>query len=244
MIKVTACAHYRQSIFVIVNFLYMSIAQVFTSTIGRKVVMGLTGLFLVSFLIIHVGINSMIFFNDGGTLFNEYAHFMSHNYLIRFMEVGLFVGFIMHIYQGFLLTLQNNKKRPVKYAVTAGNETSKWYSRSMGVLGSLLLIFLVVHLSHFWWGTKYNLYVSGNETNTFEELKVAFSHLWIVILYVIGVIALAWHLIHGFPSAFQTLGFNNSKYNGLIKSAGIGYTLIVCTLFALMPISIYLGWLS
>jgi succinate dehydrogenase / fumarate reductase, cytochrome b subunit len=222
----------------------MSIAQVFTSSIGRKLVMGLTGLFLISFLVIHVGINSMIFFNDGGATFNEYAHFMSHNFIVRLLEIGLLAGIIIHIYQGFYLTLQNNKTRPSKYAVSAGNATSKWYSRSMGVLGSLLLIFLAVHLSQFWLDTKKGLYITGEEVNPFNEMKMAFSHLWVVSVYVLGVIALAWHLIHGFPSAFQTLGINNPKYNGLIKTAGLGFTIIVCTLFALMPIAMHLQWIS
>jgi succinate dehydrogenase / fumarate reductase, cytochrome b subunit len=124
----------------------MTLLNAFQSSIGRKLVMGLTGLFLVTFLVVHVGINSMIFLNDGGTTFNEYATFMSHNYLIRVMEIGLFVGFIIHIYQGFVLTRTNQKARPVNYAVAPGNNTSNWYSRSMGILGSLLLIFLAVHL--------------------------------------------------------------------------------------------------
>jgi succinate dehydrogenase / fumarate reductase, cytochrome b subunit len=220
----------------------MSILQAFQSSIGRKFVMGLTGLFLVTFLVVHVGINSMIFFNDGGKTFNEYATFMSHNWIIRVMEVGLFVGFIVHIIQGFTLTMKNQKARPSKYAVSAGNATSKWYSRSMGVLGSLLLIFLAVHLSHFWLGTKASLYLHGDAPHdTFKELCGAFSNVWIVVLYVGGVVALWWHLIHGIPSAFQTLGINNAKYNGIIKNFGYGFATLVCILFAAMPIVIKLG---
>ena len=111
----------------------------FTSSIGKKVIMGLTGLFLISFLIVHVGINSLIFVNifdpsDAGATFNAAAHFMSHNYVIRVLEIGLFVGLIAHIVQGILLTLENKKKRPVAYAVIDGKANSKWYSRSMGLL--------------------------------------------------------------------------------------------------------------
>jgi succinate dehydrogenase / fumarate reductase, cytochrome b subunit len=223
----------------------MSLMQAFNSTIGKKLIMGLTGLFLVSFLVIHVGINSMIFFNDHGETFNGYGKFMSHNMIVRFLEIGLFIGFIIHIYQGFALTRLNTKTRVSKYAVSASNATSKWYSRSMGVLGSLLLIFLVVHLSHFWVGTKSALYLHGDaEHNMFEEMKGAFSNLWIVILYVIGVVSLSWHLIHGFPSAFQTLGINNPKYNGLIKTIGLGFSIIVPLLFAAMPIAMYFGWIA
>jgi succinate dehydrogenase / fumarate reductase, cytochrome b subunit len=223
----------------------MSLMQVFNSSIGKKLVMGLTGLFLISFLVIHASINSMIFFNDSGATFSEYSHFMSHNMIVRVLEIGLFVGFIIHIIQGFSLTLSNQKKRVTKYAVDPGNTTSKWYSRSMGILGSLLLIFLVVHLSHFWVGTKASLYLHNDAPhNMFDEMKNAFSHEWIVILYIIGVVSLSWHLIHGFPSAFQTLGINNSKYNGLIKSIGLGFSIIVPLLFAAMPISMYFGWIA
>jgi succinate dehydrogenase / fumarate reductase, cytochrome b subunit len=223
----------------------MSIMQAFNSSIGKKLVMGLTGLFLVSFLIIHASINSMIFFNDNGATFNEYGRFMSHNMIVRVLEIGLFVGFIIHIYQGFALTLSNQKKRETKYAIDPGNATSKWYSRSMGILGSLLLIFLVVHLSHFWVGTKASLYLHNDAPhNMFEEMKAAFSHEWIVIVYVIGVISLSWHLVHGFPSAFQTLGINNTKYNGLIKTIGFAFSIIVPLLFALMPIAMYFGWIA
>jgi succinate dehydrogenase / fumarate reductase, cytochrome b subunit len=223
----------------------MSIAKAFQSSIGRKLIMGFTGLFLISFLVIHVTINSMIFFNDNGAMFNEWGHFMSHNWIVRFLEVGLFVGFIIHIVQGFALTLKNQKARNSKYAVQPGNETSKWYSRSMGILGSLLLIFLVVHLSHFWLGTKVNLYANGDAPhNMYEEMKVCFSHLWVVIVYLVGVIALAWHLLHGFPSAFQTLGLANPKYVGLLNIVATAFSIVVPLLFALMPIAFYFQWLA
>lgn len=220
----------------------MSLVKVFTSSIGKKLVMAFTGLFLISFLIIHVSMNSMIFLNDGGEAFEEAAHFMSHNWIVRFLELGLFAGLIIHIIQGYLLTLQNRKTRGGSYGMTAGNQTSKWYSRSMGVLGSIILIFLVVHLSQFWLDTKADLYVHQDPNyKLYGEMKNAFSYEWVVIIYLLGVIGLGWHLIHGFSSAFQTIGINSPTYNKIIKNAGIGFTLIVCTLFALMPILMYLN---
>jgi succinate dehydrogenase / fumarate reductase, cytochrome b subunit len=223
----------------------MSLLKAFQSSIGRKLVMGLTGLFLISFLVIHVTINSMVFFNDGGAMFNEWGRFMSHNYIVRFLELGLFVGFIIHIVQGFALTLANQKARTSKYAVQPGNATSKWYSRSMGILGSLLLIFLVIHLSHFWLGTKASLYLHNDAPhNMYEEMKGLFSNLWAVAIYLVGVIALAWHLVHGFPSAFRTLGIANPKYNGLINNIGLGFSILVPLLFALMPLAFYFQWIS
>lgn len=223
----------------------MTWKEYFTSSIGKKLVMALTGISLILFLIVHSSVNGMIFFNDNGATFNTYAHFLSHNFLMRIVEIGLFMGLILHIVQGLMLTMQNNSKRPVKYAVNPGNATSKWYSRSMGILGSLLLIFLVIHLKDFWWGTKDALYININENhNLFEEMKHEFSELPVVIIYLIGVIALCWHLIHGFSSAFQTLGINSPKYNGLIKTAGIIYSILVCSAFAAMPVAFYLGWIQ
>jgi succinate dehydrogenase / fumarate reductase, cytochrome b subunit len=223
----------------------MSILKAFNSSIGKKLVMGFTGLFLISFLVIHATVNGMIFFPQGEKLFNEWAHFMSHNYIVRFLEIGLFAGFILHIIQGFSLTLANQKTRNSKYAVSPGNSTSKWYSRSMGILGSLLLIFLVVHISQFWAGTKDMMYLQGDaDHNLYKEMKNAFQHEWIVITYLLGVIALAWHLVHGFPSAFQTIGINNPKYNGLIKTIGLGFSIVVPLFFALMPIAFYLHWIE
>src|ERR1700740_221135 len=127
----------------------------FTSSIGKKFIMGLTGLFLITFLIVHCSINAMIFFNDGGQTFNHWAHFMGTNLIVRTMEIGLFAGLLLHIVQGLILWSQNSKARPVKYAVNDANSNSKWYSRSMGLLGTLLLLFLVIHLYHFWTPSRF-----------------------------------------------------------------------------------------
>lgn len=221
----------------------MSNKEFLTSSLAKKFVMAATGLFLISFLVIHVSINSLIFLNDGGETFNTAAHFMSHNIVVRILEVGLFVGLLMHIYQAWVLTQENRKARPVQYAVS--NETaSKWYSRSMGILGSLLLIFLGLHLWDFWFPTKQAV-AAGEEHNTFIELKKAFSegeyYLARIAVYLLGVFSLGFHLLHGFPSAFQSLGINHKKYTPLLKTIGLGYAIIICLLFALMPISMFLG---
>jgi len=216
----------------------------FTSSLGKKFVMALTGLFLILFLIVHAGINSCIFLNDGGQTFNEMAHFMSHNWIMRFLEVGLFAGLVMHIIQGLTLWGQNNKARPVAYAYNQPNKNSKWYSRSMGLLGTLLLLFLIMHLSHFYVGTKIALYGGDQPHNLYEEMKLIFSNQLVVLAYLLGVVALFWHLFHGFQSAFQTMGLHHKKYSPIIKSIGTGYALVICLLFALMPIAMYLNWIQ
>ncbi len=206
--------------------------------------MALTGLFLITFLIVHAGVNSCIFLNDDGDTFNTVAHFMSHNWIVRFLEIGLFAGLFLHIIQGLIVWRQNTKARPVKYYVNKPEKNSTWYSRSMGILGTLLLLFLIMHISHFFVGTKVALYSGDQPHNLYEEMKELFSNLWIVLLYVAGVIALFWHLIHGFQSAFQTFGINHKKYTPLIKKIGIGYTVIICLLFILMPVAFYMEWIS
>jgi succinate dehydrogenase / fumarate reductase, cytochrome b subunit len=224
----------------------MSKGNFLESSIGRKIVMGLTGFFLIIFLLIHVTTNALIFVNDGGETFNTAAHFMSHNPIVQILEVGLFVGFLLHIYLSLKLTLQNNKARPVKYAMNNGNANSKWYSRSMGILGSLILIFLIVHLANFWIPTKKALYNDDAPHNTYEGMKAVFSweRWYFIALYLLGILALLYHLLHGFSSAFQSLGWNHRKYNRVIRMAGIIFSFVVCLLFAAMPISMAFGWVK
>ncbi|MBC7862917.1 MAG: succinate dehydrogenase cytochrome b subunit [Bacteroidia bacterium] len=218
----------------------MSKETFLTSTLGRKLLMGLTGLFLIGFLVVHVSLNSLIFLNDHGATFNKGAHFMSHNIVIRIMEVGLFAGLIAHMVLALQLTLKNNKARPVKYAMTNGNANSSWYSRSMGILGSLLLMFLVVHLANFWIPTKIAVF-NETEHNTFEDMKVVFSKWYFVSVYMVGVIALSYHLLHGFQSAFQSLGMNHRKYSPLVRKVGILFAIGVPVIFAAMPLVIAFG---
>ncbi len=222
----------------------MTWKQIFTSSIGKKITMAFTGLFLITFLIVHAGVNACIFLNDGGETFNEIAHFMSHNWILRFLEIGLFATLILHMIQGLMLWNQNRQARPVAYHVNKANENSKWYSRSMGILGTLLLLFLIMHMAHFFVGTKIALYGGDTPHNLFEEMKIVFGEWYIVALYMAGLIALFWHLLHGFQSAFQTFGLNHKRYTPIIKAVGAGYTVIICLLFALMPLAIYFGWIS
>lgn len=236
----------------------MTFKQFFTSSIGKKFTMGLTGFFLISFLIVHCGINAMIFFNDGGETFNHWGHFMGSNLIIRTMELGLFAFLILHIIQGLMLWSQNNSARPIKYEKNNASSNSKWYSRSMGLLGTLILLFLVLHLYHFWTPSRFGgmgpvheleptsltTYNDQEVHNLYREMLIVFQNLWVVVIYVLGVIALFWHLVHGFQSAFQTFGINHKRYTPLIKGLGWAYSIIICLLFASMPIAIYMGWIA
>ena len=213
----------------------------FTTSIGKKIQMSLTGLFLILFLIVHCYVNAQIFYNDGGVRFTEAAHFMGTNFLIRTIEIGLFGFLILHIVQGLALWSKNRSRRSVKYAVSAGGATSPWYSRSMALLGTLILLFLIMHLSKFWAPNRYSQLTGNGERNLFEMMRDEFQTAWVVAVYVLGCISLGWHLVHGFYSAFQTLGLGTHKYKGIIKSIGVGFAIIVPLIFALMPICFFLN---
>jgi len=227
-----------------------SIANAFSSSIGKKLIMGLTGLFLISFLLVHCFLNAFIFFDKTGHLFNVGAHFMATNWIIRAMEVVLMAGLLLHIIQGARLTFQNQAARPVKYAYNDGNANSKWYSRSMGLLGTLLLMFLIIHLSDFWIVSRFTGIdkfngITAPDPNGGEDLynvmRVKFTELWRVILYVLAMVSLAYHLLHGFASTFQTMGWNHKKYTPIIKALGVWFSILIPLIFAAMPIWIYLG---
>ena len=214
------------------------------SSIGKKLLMALTGLFLIVFLVVHAGINSMIWFNDGGETFGHWAHFMGTNLIIRTMEIVLVAGFLVHIVDGLMLWKQNRDARPVKYAYSNPAANSKWYSRSMGLLGTLILIFLVIHTSHFWIPNRANQFATGEELNLFQLMQFEFSEWYTVVIYLAGCFSLFWHLLHGFKSTFQSLGLNNVKYNKAIEIAGTAFAVVVPFIFAMMPISFYFGWVK
>ncbi|MBM3158902.1 MAG: succinate dehydrogenase cytochrome b subunit [Bacteroidetes bacterium] len=228
----------------------MKWSALFNSSVGRKWTMGLTGIFLILFLIVHVGLNACIWAMDGGVMFNKAAHFMGANVVPRLLEIGLFAGFILHIFQGWSLELSNRAARKKGYAVSLGNKGSKWYSRSMGILGTLLFLFLVMHLAHFWVPSRITglepVLIDGKEYHNLygEMLNVFQGNLPVVVLYSIGCLSLAWHLMHGFQSAFRTLGVSNPRYLKIIENAGMFFSIVVSLAFALMPISMYAGWVK
>ncbi len=222
----------------------MSWKNYFSTSVGKKLQMSLTGLFLILFLVVHCYINAQIFWNDGGEKFKEAAHFMGTNFVIRTIEIGLFAFLILHIVQGLMLALRNRSKRTVRYAVSAGNATSKWYSRSMALLGTLILLFLIIHIRMFWAPNRFEQTFGSGELDLYSMMRDEFQNIVYVVVYVLGCFSLAWHLVHGFFSAFQTLGLGTNKYKGIIKSVGVAFSIIVPLVFALMPIAFYLGWIS
>ncbi len=213
------------------------------TSIGQKMLVGLTGLFLCSFLLVHVYINIHLlpipgFSNDGGAKFSELGSFMAENLIIRIMEVGLFLGFILHIFYSLKLNMENRKAKPVKYDVNAGNKTSDWTSKNMVLLGTTLLIFLILHL----WGIYLQHKLFHVPETLFVTTVAVLSDKVYATIYILGVIALALHLKHGFQSAFQTFGIKTPKMTGTINLIGIFFWLVVPVLFASLPL--YFGFLG
>ncbi|MFM7431260.1 MAG: succinate dehydrogenase cytochrome b subunit [Flammeovirgaceae bacterium] len=215
--------------------------DLFSSTLGRKVVMALTGLFIILFLAVHLAGNLQLLKDDGGEAFNVYAYFMTTNPLIKTIAYVNYAFFIGHIIWAILLTRKNREARGNEgYAVTS-SKSSIWSSRNMGILGTIILVFLVIHMVQFWgqmhFGSMtYKTYGEKEVKDLYTVVSAAFQQWWYVALYCVSMAAIAFHLWHGFISAFQTLGLNHMKYNPVINFVGKAFSITVPALFALIPI--------
>ena len=194
----------------------------YASSIGRKFLMGLSGLFLVSFIAVHLTVNAFSLFS--ADLFNRGSHFMGTNGFIQAMQYVLALGFIFHIGMGITLQLKNNAARPVKYAMSKPGENSSFASRSMILTGILVMLFLFLHLKDFFVPIKFQ---HGTYGTDYDLLVAVFSNPVYVVIYVVAFVLLAIHLFHGFQSAFQTIGVNHPKYTPAIKFLGVLFCVIV-----------------
>ncbi|MDG4950130.1 succinate dehydrogenase cytochrome b subunit [Weeksellaceae bacterium KMM 9724] len=201
----------------------------FNSSIGRKFAMALSAFFLLIFLLQHFLINMLSVFSED--LFNSVSHFMGTNPFIQFaMQPILIAGIVLHFVLGFILELQNKKARPVAYAKSNPSHNSTWMSRNMIWSGLVILAFLGLHFYDFWLPEITHKYVNAlpaDETRYFGELAEKFHSPVRVGLYVVAFVLLMMHLLHGFQSAFQSMGANHRKYNGLIKGFGKVYAIVI-----------------
>lgn len=214
-----------------------------TSTIGRKIVVALTGLFLCLFLVVHLLGNLQLLANDGGKSFNIYAKFMSESPIIRVISIANFAFILLHIIQSTILTIKNRRARPVQYVIVENR--SSWASRNMGFLGSFILLFIAGHLTQFWWRAKFGtMPMIGIDGVQMKDLYLvvseAFQNPIIVALYVFSMGFIALHLSHGFQSAFQTLGLNHVKYTPLIQAIGLAFCILIPLGYAAIPVLMYL----
>jgi succinate dehydrogenase / fumarate reductase, cytochrome b subunit len=219
-------------------------ANFFSSTIGRKLVMALTGLFLILFLVVHLIGNLQLLYHDDGRAFNIYAQFMTSNPLIKIISYVNYAFILLHIIWSIILSSRNRAARGKGYAVS--DNSSHWTSRNMGILGTFIALFLIIHLRGFWyemhWGGIATANYDGEDyKNLYAVVEAAYSQWWYVAIYVVSMLLLAFHLYHGFGSAFQTLGLNHVKYNPVIRFVGVAFSIIVPALFALIPIVMYLN---
>lgn len=214
-----------------------------TSSLGRKVVMSLSGLFLMLFLVIHLIGNIQLLAGDGGEKFNIYTQFMTHNPIIKTISYILYVTILLHAVQGTFIWAYNRQSKGVGYAVKTRANAS-WASRYMFMLGVVIFVFLVVHLYQFWLQMKLGntaMVSYGEEPvkNLYILVEAAFTNIFYVVFYVVAMIFLGYHLWHGFQSAFQTLGLNHTKYNKVIEVVGKFYAVAVSAGFAIIPLIMY-----
>lgn len=216
--------------------------QLLTSSIGKKLIMSLTGLFLCLFLIVHLAGNLQLLLDDGGAAFNAYTYKMTHSIPIKIISYGTYFFILLHAVQGIALAIQNRSAKGSQYAVKTNANQSSWASSRMGLLGILIFAFLLIHMGDFWWKMKFGGNLGTDEAgymDLYSRVEAAFNVYWIVIVYVIGQLILSFHLWHGFQSAFQTLGINHPKYTPAIKFLGKVFAILIPAGFAFIPIYHY-----
>ncbi len=216
---------------------------IFTSSIGKKLFMSLAGIFLIVFLLVHMGINLLVIIYEDPMVYNKAAHFMSSNILIKIFEIVLFGGFLLHIIYALILQVQNWIARPNRYNKTNYSNTS-FFSKFMIHTAIITLIFLVIHMMDFYLKAKFGhgaeIIVDGVVYHDFAtEIVDKFKMLPFVIFYIAAFVFLGFHLVHGFQSAFKTLGLDNKKYNPVIQLLAIIYCIIIVAGYSIMPVIIY-----
>lgn len=207
----------------------------YRSSVGKKIIMSLSGLFLCLFLIVHVGGNLLLFKNDGGETFDAYSRFMGTNPIIRTIEIILFVGLIAHGISGAIVWVRNRRARPVGYELYRLKENSPIESRTPMLTASaaIVLFFLVIHLNTFWVPERFSV---GEHMSPYVRVSAKLSEPIYGGFYLVALVFLAYHLKHGFQSAFQTLGLRNKKYDRLLDLVAVIFWFIIPACFAAMPI--------
>ena len=222
-------------------------AGLFKTSVARKVTMALSALFLILFLIIHLAVNLTSVISE--STFNELSHFMGTNPLIQFaMQPVLLAGVIFHFVMGFVLEIQNKRARgSEKYYAYNGGANSSWMSRNMIITGVMILLFLGLHLWDFWVGEMNYKYIQFNEpdpTRYYHELIEKFHEPLRVGMYVLCFVFLCLHLLHGFQSAFQSMGWKDDARKKLISQVGNWYSYIICGGFIFIALFHYIKFLT
>lgn len=209
------------------------------ASITKKAIMAFAGLFLVVFLVIHLFINLFLLKGDGATTFNEFAHFMSHNYIMKVMEIVLIATIVIHILYGIILQIKNWMSRPVRYRIT-NKSTTSFFSKYMIYTGGVILIFFIIHFMDFWFKriglVSNNIVLADGEPDFYTISRELFTNNLYSSLYIILILTMGFHLNHSFQSAFQTLGLDHSKYTPAIKAIATIYAVIITAGFIIIPL--------
>lgn len=220
-------------------------SRFFKSSIGKKILMSITGLFLITFICVHLSANLMLFV--GKEMFNTVVEFMRVNPVVRIMEPILASGFVVHISYSVMLTIQNRKARgTVRYEVVDQQLSSTWASRNMFILGALILVFLVLHLLHFFVPMKFTgienteLSIHSGDITPYDLIVWHFEQWYYVVLYILGGILLGLHLSHGFWSAFQTLGWSNMLWRKRLTIIGNIFAIMIAAGFSIIPLYFFI----
>lgn len=206
--------------------------------------MALTGLFLIFFLIIHLLGNFQLLLpkEEAQLQYNFYSDFLSNNLLVKIISYGLYASILVHTLDSIYLTVKAKKAKGESYVKDKRSRASTWYSRQMMLLGTIVFAFLVIHFKDFWFPYKFGSV--GSDANGNKDLYslvfVAFQELWYVILYAVAILALGFHLLHGFFSAFRTIGLYNPKYNRIVKMIGVIFAIAITLGYFVIPFYIYL----
>ena len=215
----------------------------FSSKIFQKALAGLSGGFLVMFLIGHLAGNLQLFIPGelGQKQFNAYALFMTTNPVVIVLSYITYTTIILHSIVTIYLVFKSKLARPIKYHVSPGNSNSTWASKNMAFLGTMILVFLIIHLRSFWYEMHFgNIGFDEWGNKDLHTVTVsAFQNVFYTAFYILSMLLLAFHLSHGVGSAFQTLGLNTSKYKKSITYIGKGVAILIPLIFASIPITLY-----
>jgi len=225
----------------------MSKSAILSSSLAKKYWMAFTGLFLCLFLIGHLLGNFQLFIpgEEGLLQFNAYAKFMTSNPVVKILSYVTYISILFHAIDGVLLTIQNKKARPTNYTYSKPSANSHWTSRNMGILGTIILVFIIVHMSNFWYVMHFGAIPmdSAGNKDLYTVVIAAFTDPQIGLVYTLGYLlamtAVGFHLYHGFSSAFSSLGLKTPKIEQAIRVAGYAFAVLVPAAFASIPLYIH-----
>ena len=212
----------------------------------RKSVIALTGLFLCTFLIVHLSANCILLLPEtiARDLYNSYSTTLRESSLIKIIAYVLYVSIVLHVFYALLITLRNRRAKPQKYVINHSKENSTWTSQNMGLIGTVILLFIIVHLANFWariklgMGEEVRLDEMGNK-DVYEVTYSLFQNIYFVIFYTLISIPLGLHLHHGLKSAFKTLGFYHKKGLKILAKVSLIYAIIMGVGFGIIPFIVY-----